>query len=569
MVYCIPGSGSRYNVLTSLEVSSLPDQRIRPNAALFLVVLAMTCACTSDEVQEPDPLLEPEWTEAPFLYSNREDDIEDRACQVVLRTAERMDPACVDETCWLSWRVTFDVDEHQLAAGARPGLLYESSQKPDRWWMTGAREAKGAGEGFVRHRAIVWKHTLEAERLPYLREELVIELVPFLSLPSDTRIIDLNRDRSRYRHNPLDVHNDWSLSDHPLLCTGEDLWALEPVGTAEVDRGDTLSLALDSQGRSHVLYPGPAELLYIRRDEHGWSDPVVVGEATGADKAYVAHDLAMDHQDRPHVAFCWADYSADPPTSAVGYLRPDGPTWQQEDLTSTCSGWDLSLVLDAQGVPHLAWAGQQEGLYFSSRTDAGWVTELVAPGEASSPTLGFDDQGRLHLVYFRVVDFGDQSVIVLDRQEDGTWEPRPELQDVYVMRDRSAVFDSHGRPHLGIFAYILGYATLEEQEWLLEEVDTTFHCGLAVSIAVHEDAAGAVTPMMSYWDSGADGIALAWKAGGRWYHIAADFDDPDASYFLNNEHTAIAIGPDGRPHFVYSVYLRDTLMYAAFTGPAF
>ena len=59
-------------------------------------------------------------------------------------------------------------------------------------------------------------------------------------------------------------------------------------------------------------------------------------------------------------------------------------------------------------------------------------------------------------------------------------------------------------------------------------------------------------------------FALAWKPADRWYHIVATRSEDDGSYTINNGHTAISLGPDGRPHILYSLLWENTLWYAVF-----
>ena len=74
----------------------------------------------------------------------------------------------------------------------------------------------------------------------------------------------------------------------------------------------------------------------------------------------------------------------------------------------------LKLVLDANGVAHLAWY-QNGAIYLASAANWGWTAKLTDVPDLTAFDLAFDNFGREHLVYSTPNDAGLQDIFYLAR----------------------------------------------------------------------------------------------------------------------------------------------------------
>lgn len=232
-------------------------------------------------------------------------------------------------------------------------------------------------------------------------------------------------------HNALAIDPDGAASVHVALwlykSPGLDAgyypayWTTGASGTVRVDAADTATryddngihatIALDPAGRPH--------LAFIRGDEGAaktywaWAEPSGSGwtihdvEVTGVpgtsnDEKLCA--LALDANGRPHLLYLKPPSGAGNP-SGYRYATWSGAAWTIETIaqppTSGLSA--LALALDASGVPHVAYYGANDHVWYAKRTGANaWAKEIV---DASSNDTGYgvaiavDAGGHVHIAY--------------------------------------------------------------------------------------------------------------------------------------------------------------------------
>jgi len=137
-------------------------------------------------------------------------------------------------------------------------------------------------------------------------------------------------------------------------------WHVEVVDASN-HAGFFASLALDSAGRPHIsyctnYYPRALcdDLRYASYDGTAWLTTTVDSAGwTGGNTS-----LALDAQDRPHIAYCHYDYAIDwSYCDELRYAYLDGQSWQIETVdTMETSDHTISLELDAAGQPHISYS---------------------------------------------------------------------------------------------------------------------------------------------------------------------------------------------------------------------
>jgi Tol biopolymer transport system component len=143
-------------------------------------------------------------------------------------------------------------------------------------------------------------------------------------------------------------------------------WSFETVAT-----GDHPSLVRDAQDQLHVTYHDQTVILYAVRSADGWVLKHTV------DAADYPNALALDAQDRPHIAYL-------APTVAGGvpaYTMWDGSGWVGSVVAPGWRSRSVGLTLDALGLPTVVYEGM-EGPYYQLRSaipsaDSQWVQNVL------------------------------------------------------------------------------------------------------------------------------------------------------------------------------------------------
>ena len=147
------------------------------------------------------------------------------------------------------------------------------------------------------------------------------------------------------------------------------------------------ALALDSQGVPHVVYyeEDAGILRYATRAASGWEI-----EDIGSGLLAHAVSLVMDKNDHPVIAYI----GAGTPSGAIGddlfYLTNDGTGWSKElvtDSAGTSMMWPISLALDSEGDPNIAFSGGHNNSLMIAR-GSGAATAIPEPSTVLLLSLG-------------------------------------------------------------------------------------------------------------------------------------------------------------------------------------
>jgi len=176
-----------------------------------------------------------------------------------------------------------------------------------------------------------------------------------------------------------------------------DKWSIMHVDDS--DHAEWASLVLDATSMPHIaFYAGaPArDLRYATRTTNGtWTVTTVDNGWSGYYPA-----LAVDSHGFPHIAYFT---EASPVPFSAKYASFDGKVWTSTLLPfHSPVGYGMSLALDAQNEPHLAFTNNtfNQSLYYARRTGTEWTLETVADAcRASGTSLALDTNGNPHITY--------------------------------------------------------------------------------------------------------------------------------------------------------------------------
>jgi hypothetical protein len=229
----------------------------------------------------------------------------DRACSVVLRTAQRTpknggyEAACSATGCFAVWTAVLDVSALADAAGAQPYVQYRAGST-SKWSVVAATRTAGAPHGWVRYTARLQKDTI-SEGLSYSSlQNASLELAPYLLTTNGVRLFDHNRRPGTFDTYVLSAATGWDLTDDTAVCqappeqppvlafnTG---WRTEQHGALIAGREAVLNYALERLPQcrgTHNGFPAWSTKAMVRFSPGGQTaqGPVVVFESVNGSLA--------------------------------------------------------------------------------------------------------------------------------------------------------------------------------------------------------------------------------------------------------------------------------------------
>jgi hypothetical protein len=188
-------------------------------------------------------------------------------------------------------------------------------------------------------------------------------------------------------------------------------WSIE---TADSDSGGNVggytSIALDSAGNPHISYYDwvNGNLKYARkmctrivlRDGSGvtycsWSNVTVdAGNVIGGFTS-----IALDSSGLAHIGYTVSDGG----NTGVRYARRQtSGSWILATVESGSIGSQISMVLDASGLPHFSYpdTGNRTVKYARKLATGGWSSETVDTGSTGHNSIALDSSGNPHISYY-------------------------------------------------------------------------------------------------------------------------------------------------------------------------
>ncbi len=339
-------------------------------------------------------------------------------------------------------------------------------------------------------------------------------------------------------------------------------WRTEMIGY-----GYQVGLALDPQGRPHVIFVDDGEINHIYhavREEGGWQTEVAYAmpDPQGwADAWFTSVSLALDRAGNPAISYnygYWHKFGSE--GVGMGFIQYGANGWEELGAFRCSAGLNV-LALDEAGRPiilgyssYCRWTGSMwEEQPTPART---WGSAVLAAA------LVLDTQGQIRIGYI-LRDIAGRVDVQHAMQREGTWQIEPVTHNTKPGYNVSMALDALGRQHL---AYRDGSGAVYIARWNGSAWDQ-----------VLLEAGG-----QDYWRISDIKTALALTADGRAY---VAFISEDRSLRLARETTtgwitqtvannvittgpapfALALDSDGTPHLSY-FESNWTLTYARWIG---
>ena len=312
------------------------------------------------------------------------------------------------------------------------------------------------------------------------------------------------------------------------------------------------SIVIDSKGYPHIAYyqnavsGGDPKLKYAYEDKNGWHIETVESSGSGSG-AYVS--LVLDSEGNPHLAYEDIFGGATPYMLKYAYRDSTG-LWHISTLTTSYTGntrgdqiEGINLVL-YNDQPRISFynetGGKIEYMYLNGTT---WVTETVATNGGPYVSLVLDSSGNPYISYYSISpQSGYSSLRYAQKTADGTWKTViVDNSAYYVGSWNSLALDSSGNPCI---SYIwnntcLKYAYWNGTQWLTETVSAL---GSSSSKLVLDNSN---SPLIVYMDAISYNLKYAYKEGSKW--IISNIDSVNGAFGS----ISLALDSSGIPNVSY------------------
>ena len=187
------------------------------------------------------------------------------------------------------------------------------------------------------------------------------------------------------------VHTGYYVSDHNELrhvTSTAGIWRPEVVDPAT--NVSTLSLALDTAGRVHLVYDDDGDLLYANNIAGFWTTEIV--GSVNTDKAAA---VAVDLSNAAHIAYYYY------PTGALRYVSNATGSWSTQTVDDH-AGHYVAIAVDAKGWAHLSYYDAiNRDLKYATNASGMWVTQTIdSSGDVGTSTaIALDAAGKVHISY--------------------------------------------------------------------------------------------------------------------------------------------------------------------------
>ncbi len=195
------------------------------------------------------------------------------------------------------------------------------------------------------------------------------------------------------------------------------------VHTIETGAGAGLfgnhDITIDSNGNPHITYFKVLTLKYVTKTSDRWLNPVVIKEnITDAVPAYSA-SIGLDSNNKIHI--CYYDDAA---PDSIKYATNASGSWVAAtiDTIGMAAGWSTSLAVDSNDKIHILYYDwKNDALKYATNASGTWQTEFVVDkrsGNVYSASLAIDKKNgnQVHMVC------SSSSGFMYARKSAGTWE---------------------------------------------------------------------------------------------------------------------------------------------------
>ena len=314
------------------------------------------------------------------------------------------------------------------------------------------------------------------------------------------------------------------------------------------------SIAVDASGNPHIVYYQKAEsdtaypeLKYAYKDSTGWHIETI--ESTKSGSGYYV-SLVLDSQGNPHIA-----YSESTP-DILKYAYRDSTGWHIFDLVNNTDVSYINLVLYNDQPMISYYQNTQEKVMFMYLNGSSWVQETVTstPQYGHWNSLAVDSNGNAYISFYSL---STTNLKCATRVAPGLWQMNKVDDSGDAGMWNSIVVDAEGNPHI---CYIvnagnysnagdLRYASWNGTQWIIETVTTL----KASACKLLLDASG--NPRIIYTDFTSGNLKYAYKEGTTWITNFIDTVDGAGNWL------SIAMDPSGNLSVSY-MSANSRLKYA-------
>ena len=333
------------------------------------------------------------------------------------------------------------------------------------------------------------------------------------------------------------------------------------------------SLALDGEGNAHIAYHDTVGVLkYASRNGDSWIVELV--DTTKNTGSFVS--LALDAQDKPHIAYAYMaeiSVSDKPGSYALRYASKSDGTWTIETVDKSGDVGQVSLALDGEGHPHIAYHDTNYSeLNYAVKRGTNWAIETpdLADKVGLDASLMLDSHGNAHIAYRHETEFTPPPDIAPEYGRNkydlryasnvgGSWKIRQVDVTGSVGWGASLALDTTDKPHIAYYEMTkwmressLKYATDTGENWKVETVDTGLGNPDNASLAL--DALG--NPHIAYYDGTEYNLKYASKSAAGWTRETVD-PGPQVGWY-----SSLKLDAHGNPRIAYWAWVTEKLKYA-------
>jgi hypothetical protein len=257
-------------------------------------------------------------------------------------------------------------------------------------------------------------------------------------------------------------------------------WHYQTVDLVGIFQGGFSSLAIDTNGRPHVVYlvhyhdvgTDNDTLKYAVFNGSTWDKQIV--DSSGYLDQHLS--LVLDSNSNPHISY--SDYM----NNSLKYATLNGSKWviQTVDVNYQFRSIFLqSLALDSSGNPHISYTdymnNSEQVLKYASWTGSNWSIQIVGlvGGDGGFSSLAFDPSDNPHISY--IDNSENKGALTYASWVNSNWS----IQTVDfngIARDTSLALDSKGNPHISYLCwnltnYQLRFADYTDNVWNIQILD--------------------------------------------------------------------------------------------------
>lgn len=340
-------------------------------------------------------------------------------------------------------------------------------------------------------------------------------------------------------------------------------WQIQVVETRG-DTGQSPSIALDSNGYPHIAHithvdhpNGSSERLYhLYWDGIRWHNELVAAAATMGQEI----SLAIDSNDNPHIAF-----AANQGGLELIHAYWDGSAWQMQVIVSSGLGVlppQVSLALDSNNNPHVVYTvvDPVEAFRYAAWNGTVWQIQTIEVVDFSFGTfssLALDSNNHPHIAYLHEAN----DDLKYAHYNGSSWQINiVDSSSHFSIFDR--FFDLELVGNAPVIAYyvdfggFLNYAQWDGNNWQTQTIITaSFPDSLGGELSLAIDSADNPHVSYAYSISVQESLRYVYWDGGQWQNEILDNSNK------LGEFNAIALDSNDNPHIAYYDQTFQDLRY--------